>query len=133
MDSVAFFGSIYGFGVLGLFGITLLPFRAARLLWQHVGLLRSRSINQLLYVLVGLAAVITLVGASFCTFHVARCLMGYWCTADRSGGWLYLVGVGFWYAAFEVFAFVSFFVASKLGGQQPNYALKRTVRDEVSR
>jgi hypothetical protein len=114
MNDIAFFGSIYGFGILGLFGITLLPLRAAKLLWQHASLLRSRLINKLLYAIVGAAASVAIVGASFCTFHVARCLLGGWCTADRSGGWLYLVGVGFWYAAFELVAFVVFQVGRKL-------------------
>jgi len=103
-----FLSSLYVLGVIGFFAITLLPLRSWILLRRNSGFLSASTIGKFGYALVALAAIsaIALSGASL--VHVAKCLLGYHCSANRAGGWFLVASIGVWYLSFELFAFVVF-------------------------
>ena len=118
MDSwqgIALQAAFWGFGFLGLFGITLLPWRSLQLLRRSWSPTCASVLGRICFLLLVLAAALALVAAVACTYDVSRCLLGYHCSANRAGGWMYLAGVGFWYAAVVLVAFIVLFVVGKLG------------------
>ena len=114
-QSVTLQAPFWGFGFLGLFGITLLPWRSLRLIYRCWAPSRASVLSRLCFMLLILAAALALTAAVACTYDMSRCLLGYHCSANRAGGWIYLAGVGFWYAAFELVALILVFALRKLG------------------
>lgn len=98
--------AFWGFGVLGLFAITLLPWRSLRVVGHGRALSHASIAGRFYFVLLVLAAITALIGGTTCTYEMSRCLLGYHCSANRAGGWIYLAGVGVWYAVFEFVAFI---------------------------
>lgn len=114
-ENVAIQAAFWGFGFLGLFGISLLPWRSVQLVHRSWALSSGSYVGRTCFLLLVLAAVLALVAAVACTYDVSRCLLGFHCSANRAGGWLYLADIGIWYAAFELVAFIVLLTARKLG------------------
>ena len=100
-------------GVVGFFAITLLPLRAWALLRKNSGLL-STTYGRLAYGLVALAAILAIGLSASSLINVSHCLLGLHCSANRAGGWLFLITIGIWYLAFETLAFVVLATARRL-------------------
>jgi hypothetical protein len=111
-----FVSLIYAFGIVGFFGITLLPWRSFRLLRHNAVLLRTSRTGIATYALLGAAAVTSVLMASNSLFHISKCLLGFHCNANRSGGWLFLASIGFWYLAFELVSALILAVARRSKG-----------------
>jgi hypothetical protein len=114
-QDIALQSAFWWFGFLGLFGITLLPWRSVQLVYRNWAPSRASVIGRICFLLLALAAALAFFAAVACTYDMSRCLLGYHCSANRAGGWLYLGGVGFWYFAFELVAFIVLLTARKLG------------------
>ena len=102
----AFEATFLGLGIIGLFGITLLPVRAfvhLRRLWRTT---LSATGDRVAFALLSLTSLGTITASVWLTIHVSRCLLGYHCSANAAGGWLSLAGIGFWYLAYELTALV---------------------------
>ena len=125
LEAAAFSTAFYVLGGLGFVGVTLLPFRSWLLARRYSWALRSGLEQRCCYLaMVAMAlAAISFAGASL--VHAGRCLLGYHCSANAAGGWIAMVGVGFWYAVFEVAAFLAR-LALRHPGSQPNNSSKPT-------
>jgi len=106
--------AFWAFGFVGLFGITLLPLRSVQLIYRSWAPSRASIVGRLCFSLLALAAALALFGAVACTYGMSRCLLGYYCSVNQAGGWFYLGGVGFWYLAFELVAFIVLLTARGL-------------------
>jgi hypothetical protein len=113
-QDVVFVTTLFALGILGFFGITLLPLRSAKLLRSNLLLWRTSPLGKVTFTVLAFVAIAAIAFAFTCTVKVSRCLLGYHCSADRSGGWLYLAQIGFLYALFETLAFLVLFAGRKL-------------------
>ena len=96
----------YGLGALGFVAVTALPLRLWILLRRNTWTSRSRTSRRIAYLLLAVAGVTAISFAGISLIHVGRCLLGFHCSANAAGGWISLAGVGFWYLAFELVAFI---------------------------
>jgi hypothetical protein len=104
---------IYGFGATGFFAVTLLPLRSYLLLRGNKNLLSAGGAGVVVYVLLVLVVVAAVILAAQSLVGVSKCLLGFHCSANRSGGWFFLAGVGFWYLAFELLSALILAVARR--------------------
>ena len=125
LEAVAFATALYALGGLGFLGVTLLPFRSWLLVRRYSWALRSAMEQRCCYLALVAAAIAATTFAGTSLVHAARCLLGYHCSANAAGGWIAMAGIGFWYAAFEVAAFLAR-LALKPQGSQPNNSSKPT-------
>ena len=91
---------IYGLGAAGLFAIGGLPLRTFMLARG----LRANSKYKWQAPSVVLAAVIAIIAASQFLFQLARCLLGFHCSANAAGGWINAAFIGAIYVIFELLA-----------------------------
>jgi len=116
MQGVLLITAMYTFGVIGLFGITLFPVRAASLFRKHFFLWSaSKSGKWLLLVMLLVCAVLLF----FCleiTINMSRCLLGYHCGPNRASGWLMLSSIGIWYGFFEFLSLLFRMLSRKISG-----------------
>jgi heme/copper-type cytochrome/quinol oxidase subunit 3 len=100
-------GLFYGLGALGLFAIGALPLRT----YMIAGKLRAaaRPAWQLLTILA--TAICAVVLASQFLLQLAKCLLGYHCSANAAGGWINAAFLGAIYVFFELVAFIVLWVA----------------------
>lgn len=93
---------IYAIGFVGLFGVTLLPLRAAALLRRNADLWHLSTEGKFALGLVALCAAVAIILAAVNVAGVFRCLTGSHCGSNRASGWFFLVVVGLLYSAFEI-------------------------------
>ena len=106
LQAATFSAMFYGLGALGFIAVTALPIRFWILLHRNAWAIRSGNVRRVAYLLLVLAGAAAVVLASLSLIHVGRCLLGFHCSANAAGGWISLAGVGFWYFAFELVAFL---------------------------
>jgi len=92
---------IYFLGAAGLFAIGGLPLRTYMLIRRV-----KASIRPTWHILLLLAAsLIAVVLASQFVLQLAKCLLGYHCSANAAGGWINAAFIGAIYVCFEIVAF----------------------------
>ena len=128
LEAAAFLAILYGLGAVGFAAVTLLPFRFWVLMRRYAGAIRSGIGPRVAYVLLAIVGIAALLVAGVCLVRVSRCLLGFHCSANAAGGWMALGGVGFWYLAFELVAFIIIRLALRQLGSQPNNSFKPTPR-----
>jgi hypothetical protein len=121
----------YGLGAVGFTAITVLPVRFWVLMRRLAWFLRSGTGPRAAYLLLAMTGIAALFLAGASLVHVSRCLLGLHCGAKAAGGWMALGGVGFWYLAFELVAFIMIRLALRRLGSQPNNSFKPTPRRGV--
>ncbi|MEO8741553.1 MAG: hypothetical protein ABI365_00005, partial [Lysobacteraceae bacterium] len=67
-QDIALFAAFWGFGVVGLFGITLLPMRSFQLLHRHSRPLCGSAIGKTCLLLLVIAAMVAITAAVDCTY-----------------------------------------------------------------
>ncbi|MBD8527625.1 hypothetical protein [Pseudomarimonas arenosa] len=97
--------AIYVAGAFGLVGITLLPLRSWTLLQRNLCLLSDGPNGKAAFVMLLLSAILAIGLSVEPTFKVVKCLLGYHCSGNRAGGWLFLSMIGLFYLLFEAVAF----------------------------
>lgn len=92
---------LYVLGAIGLFAIGALPLRA------YMFIRNSRAASQPVWrtVLLLLAALAAAALVSQFLLNVAKCLLGYHCSANAAGGWINAAFIGAIYVCFEIVAF----------------------------
>lgn len=102
IQSSLFTAAIYAFGVIGLFGIALLPIRAFSLIRTNISLWATGRNGKLLLISIFIVCSALLFLYIELTVGVSRCLLGYYCSANRAGGWFKLCSIGVIYSFFEL-------------------------------
>jgi len=101
--------SIYGLGALGLFSIGALPLRTYMIVRQ----LKSKSQpSWLLAAILAIALCAAALSSQF-LIQVAKCLLGYHCSANIAGGWINAGFLGVIYVCFELLCFVVIWVSRR--------------------
>ena len=90
----------YVLGAIGLFAIGALPLRACMLI--HSSRADSRPTWRTILLLVAALAAAAL--ATQFLLNLAKCLLGYHCSANAAGGWINAAFIGVIYVCFEVMA-----------------------------
>jgi phosphate starvation-inducible membrane PsiE len=116
MQGVLLVAAMYIFGVIGLFGITLLPLRAALLLRRHFFLWFASVSGRWLLVSMFLVSAVLLYFCVEITIDMSRCLLGYHCGPNRASGWLMLSSIGVWYSFFEFLSLLFSLLSRKISG-----------------
>lgn len=112
-SGVLFSGSLHALGLVGLFGITLLPLRAFRALARNTNLWRVSGLGKAALIVVAIAA-IAAISLSVPHFsRVFRCLTEGLCGPNRASGWLALCFVGAFYLMFEAVSIAALMLARK--------------------
>lgn len=91
----------YALGAIGLFAIGALPLRTYMLIRN------SRMASKPTWQ-IALMPVVALVAAALASpflLNLAKCLLGYHCSANAAGGWINATFIGAIYMCFEVVAF----------------------------
>ncbi|MUV14556.1 hypothetical protein [Noviluteimonas gilva] len=99
---ILFASAIYGFGFLGLFGISLLPMRATIALRRNAFLWHSSASGRVSLIVVGVAAVAAIAYGVPLIAGVFRCLTEMRCGANRASGWFFVAQFGVCYLTFEL-------------------------------
>jgi hypothetical protein len=95
MNEIAFLTLVYGLGAIGLFAIGAMPMRALWL-WRT-----SRDGDRrLAKVRIAILLAAIALSAMFIT-KIARCLLGFHCSATGAGGWLFSAAIGAIYLTSE--------------------------------
>jgi hypothetical protein len=92
---------LYTLGAIGLFAIGALPFRAYTLIRSAKS--TSHPARQ-----VALAIAVSLTAIALAApllLQVAKCLLGYHCSANVAGGWINAAFIGIIYLSFEIVMF----------------------------
>ena len=91
----------YSLGAVGLFAIGALPLRTYILIRRAKS--ASRATLQRVLILAAFLAAVVL--ATPFLLQVAKCLLGYHCSANAAGGWINAAVVGAIYLGFEIVVF----------------------------
>ena len=91
----------YSLGAVGLFAIGALPLRTCILIRRAKS--ASRATLQRVLILAAFLAAVVL--ATPFLLQVAKCLLGYHCSANAAGGWINAAFVGAIYLGFEIVVF----------------------------
>jgi hypothetical protein len=126
LAAAGFYAMFYGLGAVGFVAVTALPARVWLFARRYAWAWRSSLAQRVALALVLVAGLVAIALAASCLYSVARCLLGYHCSANRAGGWIWLAAVGFWYLAFELIAALVARVALRRPSSQPNNSSKPT-------
>lgn len=102
-------GLFYGLGALGLFAIGALPLRT----YFIASRLRTASRPTWQFLTVLAAALCAAALASQFLLQLARCLLGYHCSANAAGGWINAAFLGAIYVCFELAVFIVLWVGGR--------------------
>lgn len=108
-----FAGSIYAFGFLGLFAITLLPLRAFLALRRNSYLWHASAVGKTALLVVAVAAIAAVSLSIPPVAKVFRCLTETYCGANRASGWFFLAFIGALYLGFELLSNAVLLVARR--------------------
>ena len=121
-----FDGYVYLTAVIGLFGVTLIPYRSAMTLWSWHGLWSSSQAGRsLLFALCLVVAFICWAEASL-LIQVMNCLSGQRCGPKDLSGVMLFCSVGIWYVLLELALLLFRLAARHCLGARRNNSLKPT-------
>ncbi len=115
-SNLLFSGCLYALGIVGLFGITLLPLRASRALLRDTNLWRVSSFGKAILTVVAIAGIAAIALSVPHVARVFRCLTEGFCGPNRASGWFALCFVGAFYAMFEAVSITALTLARKRCG-----------------
>jgi len=109
VQSILWQALIYFLGAAGLFAIGGLPLRTYMLIRSA-----KESFQPPWHIVLLLAAsLITAVLASQFLLHLAKCLLGYHCSANAAGGWINAAFIGAIYVCFEIVAIATRWIGGR--------------------
>lgn len=103
-----FLFAIYTLGVIGFLAITLMPLRSIKLLFRYQEFIQQSIPSKIISVLLVINATVCFVFAFPLFLKVSKCLIEGYCSANRSGGWLWLCLIGATYILLELISYILF-------------------------